>query len=117
LGAIHARWRTPYIAIIVSSIAAFGFAMASDLLTALTMSTAARIVAYILSCMALIRLSRRADAPAAGFNLPARVPLAILTILIFTGVMVLGAQKELIPLLAFTAVGFMLFFVMRRRAA
>lgn len=116
LGAIHARWRTPHVAIFISSIAAFGFAMLSDLLTALTISTAARIVAYVLSCVALIRLSRRADAPAAGFNAPARIPLAILTIVIFTGVMLLGAQKELVPLLAFTAFGFVLFLLMRRRA-
>ena len=60
---------------------------------------------------------RRADAPAAGFNAPLRLPLAMLTILIFTGVMLLGAQKELMPLLAFTAIGFGLFFVMRRTAA
>lgn len=117
LGAIHSRWRTPYIAIVISSIAAFGFAMVSDVLTALTMSTAARIVGYVLSCVVLIRLSRRPDAPPAGFNLPARIPLAILSIAVFTGVMLLGAQKELLPLLAFTAVGFVLFLAMRRQAS
>lgn len=116
-GAIHKRWRTPHVAIVVSSVVAFGFATRSDILGLLTMSTSARIVAYILSCAALIRLSSRADAPAAGFNAPFRVTLAAVAIVLFAGVMLLGAWKELRALLAFTALGFVIYAVMRIRRA
>lgn len=116
-GRIHARWRTPHVAILVSSLAAFGFAMISDLLTALTISTAARMVAYGLSCIALVRLSKQPGASPASFNLPARTPLALATVGLLVVLMLLGAQKELIPLAAFTALGFVLFLLMRPRRA
>jgi len=103
---VHARWRTPHLAVLLSAVVAYGAAMASDLLTALTVSTAARLVSYILSCLALWRFERRAGAPAAGFGLPAAGPVAIGTALLFGGVMLLGATAELPALVAVTALGY-----------
>lgn len=116
LAAIHPRWRTPHLAIIISGVVAYGAAMASDLLTALTMSTASRLVVYILSCIALVRLRRRADAPAAQFVLPGGGPVALLTALLFSGVLLLGATAELPALVAVTLAGYALLLLYRWRA-
>lgn len=116
LGAIHPRWRTPYVAILISGVIAYGAAMASDLLTALTMSTASRLVAYILSCVALIRLRRRADAPEAQFKLPGAGVVAALTALLFTAVLLLGATAELPALAAVTLAGYAIWMLYRWRA-
>jgi len=105
LGAIHPRWRTPHVAIMLSSAVAFGCALASDLLTALTFSTAARVLCYILCCMALVRLSRRPDAPPARFKLPARAFVATTAAAVFVVVLALGAIKELPALAAALAIG------------
>ena len=105
LGRIHPRWRTPWLAILISSALAFGFAMASDLITALTMATATRLVAYILCCVALIRFARSADAPAPLFRLPGAAPIAAVTAVLFTVVLVVGAWKEMFPLAIVTAIG------------
>lgn len=117
LGAIHPRWRTPYVAILISGVIAYGAAMASDLLTALTMSTASRLVAYILSCVALVRLRRRENAPPAQFNLPAGSVIAVATALLFTVVMLLGATAELPALAAVTLAGYAIWIGYRWRAA
>jgi basic amino acid/polyamine antiporter, APA family len=102
---IHPRWRTPHLAVLLSAVVAYAAAMASDLLTALTVSTAARLVSYILSCVALWRFQRRTDAPPARFRLPFAGAVAIGTALLFTAVMLLGARAELPALAAVTGVG------------
>ena len=114
LGQVHPRWRTPHVAIAISSALAFGFARISDLLTALTIATAARLIGYVLCCVALWRLSGRADAPQPRFSLPMRRLIALFTAALFTGVLVLGASKELLPLLVVLAAGFVLMAFSRR---
>lgn len=114
LGSVHSRWRTPHVAIVISSVLGFGFAMMSDLLTALTIATAARLTGYILCCIALWRMSGRADAPQPRFALPFRRPMALFTAILFTGVLVLGAMKELAPLAAVLAAGLVLWAISRR---
>ena len=116
LGAVHPTWRTPYIAIAISSTLAFGFAIGSDLIGALTFATATRLLGYILCCVALWRLSRRADAPPARFNLPARGFVALATAGLFTVVLLIGATKELPSLAAVTVLGFVVLAITRRRS-
>lgn len=113
---IHPRWRTPQVAILTSSAVGFAAAMASDLLSALTMSTAARLISYVLCCVALVRLTGRESAPAPSFRLPFAAPLAAVTALIFVGVIALGAAKELPALAGVLAVGLVLLVISRRIA-
>jgi amino acid transporter len=108
LGAVHPTWRTPWVAILVSSTLAFGFAVASDLISALTFATATRLLGYILCCIALFRLSRQKDAPPAMFNLPARGFIALVTAALFTGVLLIGATKELPSLAGVLVIGFVI---------
>ncbi len=117
LGAVHPRWRTPHVAIIISSVLGFGFAMMSDLLTALTIATAARLTGYVLCCISLWRMSGRPDAPQPRFSLPFRGPIALFTAVLFTGVLALGATKELPPLAAVLAVGLVLWALSRRASS
>ena len=105
LAKIHPRWRTPHVAILISSALCFGLAIVSDLITALTIATATRVVSYILCCVALARLSGRPDAPRPQFRLPFAGPVALVTAALFTVVLVIGARKELLPLVVVTAVG------------
>lgn len=113
---IHPRWRTPQVAILTSSVVGFAAAMASDLLGALTMSTAARLISYVLCCVALVRISQRSDAPPPAFPLPYVAPLAAVTAVIFLGVIALGATKELPALAGVLAAGLLLLMLSRRTA-
>jgi amino acid transporter len=111
LATVHPRWRTPHVAILISSTLCFGLAVASDLITALTIATATRVVSYILCCVALARLSGRPEAPRPQFRLPFAGPVAIVTALLFTVVLVIGARKELVPLAVVTAIGLLILLV------
>lgn len=115
LGRVHPRWHTPWIAILISSVLSFGFAMFSDLISALTFATATRLVAYILCCIALFRLSRRADAPAPLFRLPGAALISVSTAVLFSAVLALGATKELAPLLAVLVIGLAFYGLTRLR--
>ena len=71
LGQTHARFRTPAAAIIVTAVAGGVIAEFSTFISALTISTIVRLVAYIATCVALPALRRRSDVPAAAFRAPA----------------------------------------------
>lgn len=95
LGALHPRWRTPYVAILISCGLTFSFAIFGDLLGNLTFSTATRVLCYILCCIGLWRISGRADAAPALFRLPGRRLIAAASAGLFAVVLVMGAAKEL----------------------
>jgi amino acid transporter len=71
LAQTHARFRTPAAAIILTAAAAGIVAEFSTFISALTISTIVRLVAYIATCVALPALRRRSDVPAAAFRTPA----------------------------------------------
>jgi amino acid transporter len=71
LSQTHARFQTPAAAIIVTAAAAGVVAEFSTFISALTISTIVRLVAYIATCMALPALRRRSDVPTAAFRTPA----------------------------------------------
>jgi len=71
LGATHRRFRTPAAAIVVTAVAAGIVAVFSSFLSALTISTIVRLVAYTATCFALPALRRRTDVEAASFRTPA----------------------------------------------
>ena len=67
----HARYRTPVAAILVTAVAAGTVAVFSTFISALTISTIVRLVAYMATCVALPTLRRRSDVPAPAFRAPA----------------------------------------------
>jgi len=71
LSQTHARFRTPAAAIVVTAAAAGVVAEFSTFVSALTISTIVRLVAYMATCLALPALRRRSDVPAPAFFTPA----------------------------------------------
>jgi APA family basic amino acid/polyamine antiporter len=67
----HPRFRTPAAAIVVTAAIAGIVALFSTFLSALTISTIVRLVAYMATCAALPVLRRRRDLPPAPFAVPA----------------------------------------------
>ena len=71
---VHARLRTPQVAIATYSVAALGFALWGSFAWNATLSAIARLLTYGLTCVALLVL-RRSGAPGA-FRLPGAIVLA-----------------------------------------
>ena len=65
----HARFRTPVAAIVVTATVACVVALFSTFLSALTISTIVRLLAYLVSCAAVPALRRRSDVPPPAFRM------------------------------------------------
>lgn len=70
LSAIHNRFRTPYITILISSMVMLAFALSGTFIQLLTISVMARLFVYATTCAALPVLRRRPDARPRTFRAP-----------------------------------------------
>ena len=70
LGRVHARFRTPHAAIVACALAALALALYGTFTVTATLSAISRLVVYVVTCAALVRLRRRGGPPP-GFTLPA----------------------------------------------
>lgn len=77
---LHERFKTPYISILISSVAIFFFTVYSTFLGALKISTITRIIVYGMTCIALPIFRYRKDTPEAGFIAPLGVVASILSL-------------------------------------
>jgi APA family basic amino acid/polyamine antiporter len=85
-GAVHEKYRTPYVSIVIWGVLTFALALFGNFIWNVSLSGAARLLTYGLACAALIRLRKmRPDAPAfrvPGGALVAGVGLAICLVMI-----------------------------------
>ncbi|HEX4899931.1 MAG TPA: amino acid permease [Pyrinomonadaceae bacterium] len=82
LAAVHKRFRTPHVAILLTAALVLALTLSSSLIYALTVSTIARLLAYAATCAALPRLRYQKDAPPAMFILPGGIVISIVAILL-----------------------------------
>jgi len=82
LAAVHKRFRTPHVAILLTAALVLALTLSSSLIYALTVSTIARLLAYAATCAALPRLRYQKDAPPAMFVLPAGIVISVVAILL-----------------------------------
>ena len=82
LSAVHPRFRTPYVAIVVSATLMLALTLSSSLIYALTVSTIARLLAYAATCVALPTLRRKKDAPPAQFTVPGGTVISVVAVLL-----------------------------------
>jgi amino acid transporter len=75
--ATHARFRTPWLAILVTSAVELVLTLEGTFISALSISTVIRLIAYAGTCVALPMLRRRSDVPPAGFRAPAGTAVAV----------------------------------------
>ena len=82
VGSIHRKFFTPYVSILITAALMLLLTLKSSFLTALTISTIARLVTYAATCLSLPVFRARKDVPAAVFRLPGGTVVAILSLLL-----------------------------------
>jgi APA family basic amino acid/polyamine antiporter len=70
LGAVHPRYRTPHVAVVLSGILVLALTLSSSFVYLLTVSTISRLMVFAVTCASLPKLRKMASVPAARFNLP-----------------------------------------------
>jgi basic amino acid/polyamine antiporter, APA family len=119
LGAVHPRFRTPYISVMVFTALVWSLASAGSFLQNLTLSAVSRLVTYGALCVALVVLRQKEQrgsesVPAAWFRVPGG-PIVPLLGLCFTAVLALRMnQRELLVLGATMAAGLVHWLWVRR---
>lgn len=104
--AVHPRFRTPHVAILVSGVCACLLALYTSFLGALVVSALTRLVGYITTCAALIVLRRRSAATERdGFRVPAGVGVAIAAIVACVWMMLGSSPTELIAVVVLSGTG------------
>jgi amino acid transporter len=111
---VHPRWRTPLVAIVLTSTAAWAATLASSFTTAITIAVGTRVLSYVVVCAALPVLRRRTDVPPARFVLPAGNFIAAIAIAGSIALLAATQLREGIALAALVAIGLLAQKVLRR---
>jgi APA family basic amino acid/polyamine antiporter len=109
IGAIHKRFFTPYIAILITAGLMLFLTLKSSFLELLTISTLARLVTYAATCLALPLFRRRQDVQPAAFRLPAGTFIAILSLLLIGWLLAHSTLKEAEATAKAAAVGLLIY--------
>jgi len=85
LAAIHPRYRTPHVAVVLSAALVWALTLSSQFVYLLTVSTISRLLVFAATCVALPKLRRTAGIPAARFVLPGGmlIPAAALMLILW----------------------------------
>jgi len=94
IGNIHRKFFTPYISILITAGVMLFLTLKSSFLTALTISTIARLVTYGATCLALPWFRVRREAPPAAFRLPGGTVIAILSLLLIVWLLLNSTLQE-----------------------
>ena len=113
LADVHPRFRTPYVAIVITALLMLALTLSSSLIYALTVSTIARLIAYGATCAALPTLRRRKDAPAALFTVPGGTVLSVIAVLLSVWLLSNSTLKEARDSAIAAAAGLLIYFVYR----
>jgi APA family basic amino acid/polyamine antiporter len=80
IAATHKRFRTPHIAILITTAVMLALTLWSTFAKQVNLSVIARLISYSLTCVALLVFRRRAHAPPALFKAPAGAAIAIIAL-------------------------------------
>lgn len=106
LAAIHPRFRTPHIAILVNCGLAWILTANGSVIGALSVSTLTRLVTYAVTCAALIALRHRNGGfAAARFRVPGGIAVAIVAVAASLWLMAASTRMEVISFTAILAAG------------
>jgi basic amino acid/polyamine antiporter, APA family len=114
LAKTHPKFKTPYVSIIVTSLAIFIFTIQTSFLTALTIATITRLLVYAATCAALPVFRSRPDAPPAKFTAPFGILATVLSLLLIVWLLTtVDYKKEGLVMVAVAVIGLVIYFAYR----
>jgi amino acid transporter len=116
VAAVHPRFRTPHVAIALSSIAMLGLTLSGSFVAMAAISTVIRLVTYASTCAALVKFRRDAGVAPAPFVAPMGTLAAVVALALSAWLLTNSAAREGWMTLAAAAIGAMLFVAFGPRA-
>ena len=110
----HVKYRTPYVAIILTGVTVLILTIFTTFLTAVTIAAITRLMVYATTCLALPVFRQRKDVPPAKFSAPLGVLAAVLSLGLIGWLLAnVDFKKEGLPILIAAAVGLIIYFAYR----
>jgi APA family basic amino acid/polyamine antiporter len=114
LTATHPRFRAPHLAILISAVFILVLTLQGTFMSALTISTVIRLLAYIATCISLPVLRLRNVAPLPHFTAPAGVVVAVAATALSVWLLSNSPLNDAPEAALAAAVGLVIFFVRGR---
>lgn len=112
-GAVHPRFRTPYVAIFVSALAMIALTVSGSFATLAAVSTIIRLLTYAATCGALLQLRRLPNVPPAAFTAPFGRLAATAALVLSVWLLSNSARSDAWTTAIAGAAGLLLFFLLR----
>ena len=114
VSATHARFRTPAVAIVLTAAITLALALFSTFISALTISTIVRLIAYTSTCAALPVLRRHYELPPPPFSAPVGPFVGVIAIALSVWLISNSPWSEMRVAGIAVALGFVFYFVCGR---
>ena len=118
IGAVHEKYRTPWVAILIHSALSAGFAVTGSFEGLIILATLASLIVYLICCAATIQLQRkdlRVAEDVAPFRVPGGPVIPVIACLIVIWLMTSSTRQEFIAMAAMLVVETIIFIAMRMR--
>jgi APA family basic amino acid/polyamine antiporter len=114
LAKTHAKFKTPYFAVVLNALIIFVLTIESSFLAAVAIATITRLLIYATTCISLPIFRRREGSPKAGFLNPFGIIPTILSLALIAWLLTnVDFRKEGLPIIALAVIGLIIYFVGR----
>ena len=114
LSKTHPRFRTPHIAIILTSAVVLVLTIFTTFLTAVTIASITRVLVYATTCLALPVFRQRTDVPPARFSVPLGILASVLSLGLIAWLLTnVDFKKEGLPIMIASAIGLLIYLAYR----
>ncbi|CAN5197371.1 APC family permease [soil metagenome] len=112
LAKTHAKFKTPFVSLFLTSIVIFIFTLQTSFVAALTISVITRLIVYATTCASLPVFRRRENAPKAEFVAPFGIAASVLSLILIIWLLTkVDFAKEGLAILIVAAIGLVIYFV------
>jgi amino acid transporter len=112
--AVHARFRTPHVSILISAVAILSFALSGTFIQLLTISVLARLVVYASTCAALPVLRRKSELRPPIIKVPAGIVIATVSVGLCIWLIASSTKREALTTAIAAGVGLVFYALYRR---
>lgn len=116
IGAVHPRYRTPHVAVLVSGVLVLGLTLSSSFVYLLTVSAIARLLIFAVGCASLPKLRRMPAVPAACFAVPGGALFPCAALLLIAWLLASSSWAETFDVAMLWSLGAIFYAFGRRRA-